>query len=286
MYTHEVINGKDVFIVEDHHHALVPWSRVRAMHEKAPILISLDHHTDSRPAYLSHMYLTPGEDNVNNEALREQLASKLDYSKEASVEAAIQRLRHDEHIHAATLSDIICMAFVIQLMDSSGTESEERKQYMEERFGNGFPWNNEIEEPKPPFTYKVPDNKIFIIPTLCMPWCERMPHDDICQKELFDSVLEDAFLMEKIREGNEMAAFANIDDIEKQNYVLDIDLDYFHTRKAVDPDTREVFLRLVRNANSITIAMEPSCVENLALEGENLSSEYLLSKVKEHLACA
>ena len=203
---------------------------------------------------MSHVH---GEDKVNNEALREQLASELDYSNEASVEAAIHRLKHDEHIHAATLSDIISLEFVIQL-DRSGTESEER-------FENGFPWNDEIEEPKPLFTYKVPDNKIFIIPTLCMPWCERKPHDEVCLKELYDSVLEDAFLMEKIREVNEMAAFANIDDIEKQNYVLDIDLDYFHTRKAVDPDAREVFLRLVRNADAITIAMEPSCVKDLAL---------------------
>jgi len=232
------------------------------------------------------MYHAHGEDNVNNEALREQLASELEYTKEASVAAAIQRLRHDEHIHAATLSDIISVAFVIQLMDSTGTESEERKKYMEERFGNGFPRNDGVEEPSPPFTYNVPDNKIFIIPTLCTPWCERMPHDDICQKELFDSVIEDAFLEEKIREGNEMAAFAGIDDIEKEIYVLDIDLDYFHTRQAVDPDTKNVFLRLIRNAKAITIAMEPSCVKDLALEGENLTSEYLINKVKEHLECA
>ena len=72
MHTHEAINGKDVFIVQDHHHALAPWSRVRSMHEKAPILISLDHHTDSKPAYLIHMSHVHGEDKVNNEALREQ----------------------------------------------------------------------------------------------------------------------------------------------------------------------------------------------------------------------
>jgi hypothetical protein len=286
MYSHEIINDKDVFIVRDHHHALLPWSIVRTKHEKAPILISLDHHTDSRPAYLSHMFHVHGEDNVNNEALRVQLVSELDYSEENSVKAAIQKLRHDEHIHAATLSDVISIAFVIQLMDSTGTASEEHKQYMEDRFGNGFPWNDDVEEPKPPFTFKVPNNGIFIIPTLCLPWCERMPHNDECQKVLYDSVLEDAFLEEKIREGNEMAVFANIQDIEKQSYILDIDLDYFHTRKAVKPNAIEVFSRLVRNASAITIALEPSCVENLSIEGENLSSEYLLEKIMGHIACA
>jgi len=231
------------------------------------------------------MFHTYGEDSVDSIELRESLASKVIYSLEDSVNAAIQNLRHDEHIHAAILSDIIKFAFVIQLNDSTGTVSVEHKKYIEDRFANGPQWNN-VEYPQPPFTYDVPSNGIFVIPTLCLPRCDRMPHNDECQKELYDSVLEDYFLQEKIREGNEMATFAGIENIEEQNYILDIDLDYFHTEKSIMPDSATIFSRLVRNASAITIALEPSCVANLALEDESISSDYLLEKVKEHIACA
>lgn len=286
MCTREMINSKDVYIFRDHHHALLPWSKIRGDFETAPILITLDHHTDTRPAYLNHMFHTYGEDSVNNVEIRESLASKVVYSSEGSVNEAIQNLRHDEHIHAAILSDIIKFAFVIQLNDSIGTVSVEQKKYREVRFGNGPPWKNNVEYPQPPFTYEVPSNGIFVIPTLCLPWCDRKTHNDECQKELYDSVLEDYFLQEKIREGNEMAIFAGIESIEEQNYILDIDLDYFHTEKSVMPKSATIFSRLICNASAITIALEPSCVTSLALEGESISSEYLLEKVKEHIACA
>jgi len=286
MYSHEIINSKDVFIVRDHHYALLPWSKIRLKHEKPLVLISLDHHTDTRPAYLNHIFHTFGEEKVTSDMIRMQLASELDYSSEPSVITAIQKLRHDEHIHAAILSDIVDMAYVIQLMDSSGTESEERKQYMKDRFGNGSLWNDDIEEPKSPFTFKVPDNKIFVIPTLCLPSCIRSPHDDECQKKLYDSILDDVFLEKKVHEGNEMAVFAGMKSMEEQPYILDIDLDYFHTEKSVEPNKMETFSRLVRNASAITIALEPSCVESLALEGEKISSEYLLEQVKNHILSA
>mgnify|MGYP000193827666 CR=1 FL=1 len=225
MYTCETINSKDVYIFRDHHHALLPLSIIRGDFETAPILITLDHHTDTRPAYLNHMFHTYGEDSVDSIELRESLASKVIYSLEDSVNAAIQNLRHDEHIHAAILSDIIKFAFVIQLNDSTGTVSVEHKKYIEDRFANGPQWNN-VEYPQPPFTYDVPSNGIFVIPTLCLPRCDRMPHNDECQKELYDSVLEDYFLQEKIREGNEMATFAGIENIEDAQLLQKMDCLY------------------------------------------------------------
>ena len=46
---------------------------------------------------------------------------------------AIERLRHDEHINAATLSGILNYAFCIQLSDSGGNPSIERQAYDADR---------------------------------------------------------------------------------------------------------------------------------------------------------
>lgn len=62
-------------------------------------------------------------------------------------------------------------------------------------------------------------------------------------------------------------------------YVLDVDLDYFHTRKAIAPDDPLIFLWLVRNAVAVTIATEPGCIK-CRREGETLDSEYLLFHLK------
>ncbi|MCM1430722.1 MAG: hypothetical protein NC124_19915 [Clostridium sp.] len=47
----------------------------------------------------------------------------------------------------------------------------------------------------------------------------------------------------------------------KCDYILDIDLDYFHTMKSIDPSTKKIFSQLVKSAKAITIAKEPVCVE-------------------------
>lgn len=285
---HEVINSKDVYVIRDHHHALLPWAKVRSKFEVAPALISLDHHTDNRPAYLSHIYHAlensrQDEDANAREELRRSLAQEVDFNNADSVRAAIGRLRHDEHIHAAVLSDIIGFAFVIQLMEHTETESIEERKYREEKYGNGPPWNHAVPEPVPPFTYSVPDNGIFIVPSLCVAWCQKMPHDDECFRLLSDSVIEDRYLGEQLDIAKHMATFCGIQSLTEKPYILDIDLDYFHTRKAVAPIHCDVFSQLIRGAEAITIALEPDCVENLQLDGEKLSSGYLLEHVKGHI---
>jgi integrase len=40
------------------------------------------------------------------------------------------------------------------------------------------------------------------------------------------------------------------------NFILDIDLDYFNTAKSITPDHRSVFYDLIRRCIGITIAME------------------------------
>lgn len=258
-FTRKAIGSKDVYIVRDHHQALLPWSIIRGGLDRAPHLITLDHHTDTRPAFLAHIYheLNGLHERINSsegERLRSELIAALHYEDAGSVQAAIENLKHDEHISAATLSGIIDCAFVIQLMDSTGTVSS-----------------------------IAPDDKILIVPTVCMPGCQKSPHDQECIDALYDKVLDSSFLGPKLEEADAISSSCGLPAVFSNSFILDFDLDYFHTKASVDPKDLEVFSGLVRRSIAITIALEPECVEDLQSDGEDFSAEYLLGRIQAHI---
>jgi hypothetical protein len=46
------MKGKQVFLVDDHHKVLAAWALIRRKLLAAPNLITIDHHTDTREAFL------------------------------------------------------------------------------------------------------------------------------------------------------------------------------------------------------------------------------------------
>jgi hypothetical protein len=255
-FLHKMIGSKDVYIVRDHHWALLPWSIVRSRIGHPLSLITLDHHTDTKLAFLSYIYYALNRDprrinSTEGERLRGEMIDAIYCQDEDSVRAAIKKLKHDEHVSAATLSGIIDFAYVVQLMDSSGTAIAE-----------------------------VPDDRMLIVPTRCMPGCEKSPHDQECVDALYDNVLDNSFLDFKLREASEICSAWGAGGPGSSPYILDIDLDYFHTKKSVAPENPSAFLRLAKNSVAITIALEPECVEELQAEGEGLSAEYLLDHLE------
>jgi hypothetical protein len=56
LYDLRNIGGKRVYVVEYHHHVLLPWSAVRNEVTVAPNLITLDHHTDTHEPFLDYIY--------------------------------------------------------------------------------------------------------------------------------------------------------------------------------------------------------------------------------------
>ncbi|MDD4180340.1 MAG: UPF0489 family protein [Victivallaceae bacterium] len=86
--------SKNVYIVEEHHQVLLPWSLERLKLKTAPIVLTLDHHTDVLPAFNERI---PVE--------HQQFSRTPDI-----VRRAIDDLRHDEHLDFAIRSDIISRA--------------------------------------------------------------------------------------------------------------------------------------------------------------------------------
>jgi len=84
-------------------------------------------------------------------------------------------------------------------------------------------------------TYEDPENHIFVISHDCAIGCNRMPHNDDCVVEHGNMILESIYLDDQLARGAEMSRCVGIDHLEAQPYILDIDLDAFHSRRAIEP---------------------------------------------------
>jgi len=94
-----------VYVVENHHHVLSAWAQFRAQADRAPRLITLDHHTDTSPAFRTYC--------KTSKTSADTLLAAIDFRDLRSIEAAIDKLDRDEHVVAALRSDILAAAFVV-----------------------------------------------------------------------------------------------------------------------------------------------------------------------------
>lgn len=285
LFEHRDVGGKAVYVVDDHHYALAPWALVRRQLGRAPNLITLDHHTDVHEAFLGHAHLETYESGGDPWALARDLVKRIDWQDDQSLLWAIEHLRHDEHIDAATLSGVLNYAFCIQLSDHSGNPSIEQQAYDADRQAR-WPQPPTLPLPCRPMTYGDPGNHIFVISHDCAIGCNRMPHNDDCVVEHGNMIIESIYLDDQLARGAEMSRCVGINYLESQPYILDIDLDAFHSRQAIEPADPTTFYRLIRNAVAITVATEAECVEELKFDGEEIDAEFLLASLLDHIQAA
>lgn len=135
-------------------------------------------------------------------------------------------------------------------------------------------------------TYEDPENHIFVISHDCAIGCNRMPHNDDCVVEHGNMIIESIYLNDQLARGAEMSWCVGIDHLESHPYILDIDLDAFHNRQAIDPADRTTLYRLIRNAAAITVATEAEWVIELKFDGEEIDADFLLVRLVEHIKAA
>ncbi|MES5896759.1 UPF0489 family protein [Bacillus cereus group sp. RP43] len=293
MFEHQTINSKDIYIVEHHHHVLEPWAIYRERNA-APILVTLDHHTDCHSAFLKHSarQIEGDSDEVNTHrvAFRKNCIDEINYNDLNTVRSAIGNLKHDEHIDAAIKSNIIERALVINYdAHKDDPMSFKESKRIEECYSTPAilaRMRGEIFEVQAPEGYPESENSIYILDKKC--WIgdqteHPAPHNDDCKKPHYDQAIESIYLEDKLNTINEMIPGLIENNQFTQDYILDIDLDYFHTLKSIQPDNYDTIYNLIRNAKIITIATEPICVENLKYGNEQINSESLLDALLNHI---
>lgn len=283
-FKRHVIKGKDIYVVDDHHKVLAAWTLARRELDAAPNLITIDHHTDTHEAFLGHAHWETYEGREeDSEVFRVGFVAQIDWSSDTSIAEAIGNLRHDEHIDAATCSGVLGDAFCIQLSDSWATPSVEQLAFEQSMNEN---WHNPPIIPKPqrPMTYKPVANRIYALPFDCFIGCQSRPHNDDCVLQQSGEILEARYLDDQLVRGSEISRCLGLSDLEAAPYILDIDLDVFHTRRAITPEDPSTFYRLIKNAVAITIATEAECVEEEWLDDEDrMNSGELLQELLSHI---
>jgi hypothetical protein len=295
-YETAIIGGKNVYIVEAHHFALFPWAEIRRNLRVAPTLITLDHHTDTMDAFRVHCAVKSNGNSEVSKAMLENLTASIDWKSDETLRPTVNALRHDEHIHAAFLSGIISIAFAINLSDQTPSiEQINHRAAIATRYAErlnrakqGQCLGSDLEfpplaSPEPPYTYNRPDNGMFTIHSICSIGCEKLPHDDDCVIARDNEVLESIFLDHGLATAKCMAESVGMESAEASPYILDIDLDYFHSSEAINPQNPSTFYRLIRNAVAITVARESKCVDDLRHEDSDVTANSLLERLLRHI---
>ena len=222
-------------IVVEHHHEVLPhWTAFRRTQHSAPRLLTLDHHTDtSRPfrRYLRRQARAQGQ-RLSDEKERElsrQLVAQLDHTDPLTIETAMKTLGNDEHVVAAIGADIIRSAFVI----AHNAADTAQDIYLEHKI-------------------------------ICRGVDEY--HHEGRTRPQPNNVLETGFLAKRLQDFDDLLRQLDEPLLREAPFILDIDLDYFNTLRAVRPDAPELIRTLANEAALLTVATEPSYVTHCAVE--------------------
>jgi hypothetical protein len=246
--TEKVVGGKKIYIVENHHEVIIPWSEYASNNETVPVLLTFDHHIDTRSAFYRHSCKVAG---LEWRPIRDQLIANVDINKSNTIATALERLCNDEHIDFALQTGMISYAVVFSLMSAG-------------------------------ICRDYANSKICYIDPCCTSKCNKSSHGDECQLDVYDKVIEGEELLFKLNQINKFIPdFFTSDRINKK-FILDIDLDSFHTKKAINPVDMSVFNYLVNNAEIVTIATEGYYVE-LEKKDIDINENYLLEKLLVHI---
>jgi len=259
------IHNKAVYIVEEHHHILLAWAEIRKELKHPFYLLTFDHHTDANPA--------------TDKAV--EMIKSLDPKR---IQGSFDFIRSDQQIDAAIQAGIIDTAMVISYAYEA-TKSREIKKHSE-RYNHLWQLQNSDKEipavPPRPHTYDIPENRIYIVDSECFVGCTASPHTDECLVPHANQAIESVYLSKKYEIIGEMLHPLSSKGIFQEDLVVDLDLDYFKTKKSIVPDNPKEFYKALRASLAITIATEPSCVEGLRLDDE-INSNYILQELTQHI---
>lgn len=216
------IYDKLVYVVDKHHYTLPIWANYSMSNKSSYSLVTLDYHPDTIRGFNDYAFdivqkLNPYT--CDFDEVDKICVNEIEKLKNSSIKTLIKSLKHlsnDEHIRTAYDLGYLNEYHVINCLD---TDSEPGSYY----------YLNE----------KCSD---ICIPTIKTGVCNGNCPDSLSKYKM--NRLEDHYF-------NDMEF-----SIPDKPFILDFDLDYFPTRESVNPLNKKVIMKLIRNAELITVARE------------------------------
>lgn len=238
---------RPMIIVEHHHEVLPHWAAFRRTQHSAPRLLTLDHHTDTSRPFRRYLRRQARDQNERlsdsmEQALSQQLVAQLDHTDPRSIDMAMDKLGNDEHVVAAIGADIIRSAFVIAHNAADTTED------------------------------------IYLAHKIICRGVDEYFHTGRIRPQP-NNVLETDFLTKRLQDFDDILRMLDEPLLRDAPFILDIDLDYFNTLRAVRPDAPELIRTLAKEAGLLTVATEPTYVAHCAVEPD-LTWTQLLAELK------
>src|SRR5439155_16096926 len=109
--------------------------------------------------------------------------AQIDLKDEEHIKQAVSDLWNDEQIDAAVQVGIFCYAFCFNNKHTN-TRSIEEDAFLAEISHPVFGGR-----PEPPFTYAIPERRIYEIGEICAVGCEERCHGDDCTRLHADQVI-------------------------------------------------------------------------------------------------
>lgn len=244
----KVIKGKPIYIVENHHEVILPWVAYSSTNEIAPVLLTFDHHMDTRTAFYRHS-CTINE--CDWKTVSNKLLSTVDIDNLSDITSSLEKLRNNEHIDFSLKTNILSHAVIFSLL------------------GVGI-------------CKDYSNDKICYVDPICISTCVKEDHNEECLLNTYNNVIERDELLFKLKQINKFIPGFFTDNTINKKFILDIDLDCFHTKKAINPNDISILNYLINNAEIITIATEGSYVE-LEKKEDDINEFYLLDKLLSHI---
>lgn len=106
---------KTIYVVENHHHVLVPWYQEYIRNpQQLPLVLTLDHHTDSLPAFRHEVQQqNPTLSLEEQTAAEKKLTQFYGQHFAQKTDECLNTLRHDEHISFALQNHWIQHSIII-----------------------------------------------------------------------------------------------------------------------------------------------------------------------------
>lgn len=225
-------------VVPLHHEVLRAWCRHRREVEFPPVAVTFDHHTDTLPAFSRA---------ASSEAERESWITEFDWRSDVSVETALQRLRHDEHLDLALRGGVISGSIVI----AHSTE-------------------NVIAETLNP--------QIRVAADETWPELNFLLNHPAEFRPLAGRVFDSGWLAARFAE-------AGFSPEANPGFLFDLDLDYLLTADALAPVDGTLLQTMLRNAALVTVSREEEWLRLLRIDPE-VTPEFLLTQLRSRMAGA